>query len=185
MVDADVAPSPARRHAARPSLTHYGVGEPMIGYLQSRRAPVRAAPATTCPYVGCQHGIKSQQKLIGTFRSGVFRAAPMASEAVLLRGELVAAHITIFYRDNQIVVLKEQMASEKDEKEKYKARLALYEGPNAPSSTKSMFNHRRNKYRNKHGARGSGGSGSDRPVLLGLITELYGMRCTDAGIFHL
>ena len=27
-----------------------------------------------------------------------------------------------------------------------------------------MFNHRRNKYRKKHGARGSDGSGSDRPV---------------------
>ena len=100
--------------------------------------------------------------MIEAFRSGVFRAAPVASEAVPLRGELVAAHITIFDRDNQIVVLKEQVASERAEK--YKARLAQYEGPNAPSSTKSQFDHRRNKYRKKHGARGSDVSGSDRPV---------------------
>ncbi len=50
----------------------------------------------------------------------------MASEAVLLRGELVAAHITIFGQDNQIVVLEEQVASERAEKEKYKAGLPTF-----------------------------------------------------------
>ncbi len=108
----------------------------------------------------------------------------MASEAVLLRGELVAAHIMIFDQDNQIVVLKEQVASERAEKEKYKARLALYEGPNAPSSTKSQFNHRRNKYRKKHGARGSDGSGSDRPVRPGGKGRKRGPPAVHPGVSH-
>ena len=68
--------------------------------------------------------------MIDAFRSGVFRAAPVASEAVPLRMEPVSARITIFDRDNQIVVL-EQVASERAE---YKARPAQYESPNAPSS---------------------------------------------------
>lgn len=95
----------------------------------------------------------------------------MASEKTLLRRELVAAHATIFDRDKEIVVLREQVASERTEKESYraqlasaKAKLALYEGPNAPSSTKSQFNARRNSFRKKRGSRGSDGSGSDRPA---------------------
>ena len=108
----------------------------------------------------------------------------MASEAVLLRGELVAAHIAIFDRDNQIEVLKGQVASERAEKEKYKARLALYEGPNAPSSTKSQFNHRRNEYRKKHGARGSDGSGSDRPVRPDGKGRKRGPPTGHAGVSH-
>ena len=42
----------------------------------------------------------------------------MASEAVPLRRELVAAHLTIFDRDNRIVELNGQVASERTEKER-------------------------------------------------------------------
>ena len=102
----------------------------------------------------------------------------MASEKTLLRRELVAAHVTIFERDNRIVELGGQAASEKAEKESYRAqlasanaKLALYEGPNAPSSTKSQFNARRSRFRKKRGSRGSDGSGSDMPGRRGIAEQ--------------
>ena len=71
----------------------------------------------------------------------------MASEASLLRKELLAAHI-----------LQCKDAHRRDGREAAKDRSrSLRPGwpctRDAPSSTKSQFNHRRNKYRKKHGAR--------------------------------
>ena len=43
------------------------------------------------------------------------------------------------------------------------ARLAVHENPNAPSSTRAMFNAERNAFRNKRGSRGSDGAAKDSP----------------------
>ena len=82
------------------------------------------------------------------------------SEATLLRRELAAMHAKV----EALEAENAEMKAVKAENAELRARLAAYENPNAPSSSRPLFNSRRNDFCRKRGSRGSDGEGSGRPA---------------------
>ena len=87
------------------------------------------------------------------------------SEATLLRREVASMHWEMEALKGAVAERDAALAERDGEIARLKARLAAYENPNAPSSSRSLFNSRRNDFRSKRGSRGSDGEGSDRPAL--------------------
>ena len=78
-----------------------------------------------------------------------------------MRRELVTARKEVdAYRNltNHLCELVDHLV---DDRASMAARLAVHENPNAPSSTRAMFNMERNAFRNKRGSRGSDGEGKN------------------------
>ena len=81
----------------------------------------------------------------------------MYKQMTLMREELVIAHRTADAYANVMEDLCGLVGDLASDNARLKARLAVYENPNAPSSARSLFNAERNAFRSKRGSRGSDG----------------------------
>ena len=84
----------------------------------------------------------------------------MDSKAVLARcTDPVKALVMIMGQDEKISGLEKELSIVKKENAELQARLALYESPNMPTSTPSLYNDARKKFREKRGEDPGGSPG--------------------------